>query len=120
METARFVALVTMWTLLSGVGDSQGFVGASRMWSEGALVRGELVRSAAGFAVGAVGYWLAVRYLRELGVNTAEVQTLGWFVVTMIGVGLVSRSFGGWPLLDQTVGVLVLGGVGWLMLRGPG
>lgn len=120
MELARLVGLVIGFTLLSGFGDTQGFIGASRMWAGDSLDRFELARSAAGFGVGAVGYWLAVRYLRELGVNAAEVQTLFWFVVTIIGVGVLSRTFTHWPLADQVVGVGVLAGVGWLLVRAGG
>jgi hypothetical protein len=118
MDTARIVALIIGFTLVSAYGDAQGFVGASRMWDHGTVVRTELVRSAVGFGIGALGYWFAVRYLRELGVEAAEIQTLVWFVVTMIGVGIASRAFASWPLVDQAVGVAVIAGVGWLMVRG--
>jgi hypothetical protein len=109
--------LILVFTLISGFGDSLGFVGASQMWNGKTVVWRELIKSAIGFAVGAVGFWFAVRYMREVGVVAAEVQTLFWFGVTIAGVALLSRTFIGWQPIDQAVAVMVLVGIGWLMYR---
>jgi hypothetical protein len=37
--------------------------------------------------------------------------------VTILGVGIFSGRFFTWPRLEQTVAVLVLVGLGWLMVR---
>jgi len=113
----RIGLLILVFTLISGVGDAQGFVGASQMWNGKEVVWRELIRSSIGFAVGAVGFWFAVQYMREVGVVATEVQTLCWFGVTIAGVALLSRTFTRWQTSDQAVGVAVLVGIGWLMYR---
>jgi hypothetical protein len=104
-------------TLLSGLGDAQGFLHAARMWQAGRLVAAELGRSAAGFAVGIGAYWICVRYLQRVGVEAPETQTLVWFVTTLLGVALVSGDLFRWRALDQAVAALVCLGIGWLLFR---
>ena len=113
----QIALLIIGFTLISGLGDAQGFVGASRMWNGKEVVWRELVRSAIGFATGAVGFWFSVRYLRQAGVVAAEVQTLFWFAVTIVGVALLSRTLVRWQVVDQVVAVAVLAGVSWLLFR---
>ena len=60
------------------------------------------------------------RRLNAVGITSPEIQTVTWFGVTLIGVALVSGSFLKWTLLDQTVAVAVLFGIGWLMFRTAG
>ncbi len=117
---ARLTLLILAFTLVSGIGDAQGFVGASLMWSGPSVVWRELIRSAAGFALGAIGYWFAVRSMREVGVVATEIQTLLWFGVTIVGVALLGRSVGRWSPVDQAVAVGVLAGIGWLLFRDAG
>jgi hypothetical protein len=104
-------------TLVSGLGDSYGFIHAARAWSGGAIVISELARSGLGFVIGIGSYWLVVRYLETLGVTSATVQTAGWFAVTLVGVALATGEFVRWPLIDQAVAVWVLLGLGWLLVR---
>jgi hypothetical protein len=104
-------------SLVSGVGDSQGFVHAARMWQRGKLVWSEFGKSALGFGAGICSYWLAVKYLQRFGVLAPETQTLIWFAVTIVGVAFSSGRFIRWQTLDQMVAVTVLLGTGWLMFR---
>ena len=103
-------------TLASGIGDSYGFVHASQAWNGGTLIGSELARSAVGFAVGIGTYWLVVRYLEALGLQSATIQTLGWFAVTIVGVALVSGDIARWSAINKAVGVAVVAGVGWLLV----
>jgi hypothetical protein len=52
-----------------------------------------------------------------LSVTSAEMQTGVWFAMTIIGVVIFSGKFFSWPRLEQTVAVLVLLGLGWLLVR---
>lgn len=111
------ILLVIILTLLSGWGDSRGFIHASRVWKDGELVLGELGRSALGFGLGILMYWIVIRFLRQFGIISAELQTIGWFGVTIIGVALSSGEFSNWQTVDKVVSISVLFGIGWLLLR---
>jgi hypothetical protein len=113
----RLLFLLVGITLISGIGDSQGFIHAAKMWRNGKLVWDEFGKSALGFGVGIGTYWLAIKYLNEFGVFSAETQTLIWFGVTIIGVALISRKFFVWQTIDQVVAVYVFLGISWLLLR---
>lgn len=79
----------------------------------------ELIKSAIGFGIGISLYWIIIRYLPRLGIAAStEVQTLGWFSVTMIGIALSSGELAKWNLTDKFIAVLVILGLGWLMFRG--
>jgi hypothetical protein len=103
-------------TLASGIGDSYGFIHATQAWSGGTLIGSELARSALGFAIGIGTYWLVVRYLEALGVQSVTIQTLGWFAVTIVGVALVSGDIARWSPINKAIGVAVVAGVGWLLV----
>jgi hypothetical protein len=103
-------------TVLSGVGDTYGFVHAAALWNGGAIVGSELARSAAGFGVGIGSYWLVVRYLEALGVQSTTLQTLGWFAVTIVGVAVVSGDIAGWSLINKIIAVAIVVGIAWLLV----
>jgi hypothetical protein len=107
-------------TILSGVGDSQGFLYASRVWQDGRLNGSAALRSALGFTAGVICYWGAIRFFDLLGITSPGVQTVAWFVVTLAGVALVSGEFLRWSRVDQAVGLVAILAVGLLMLRNGG
>jgi hypothetical protein len=59
------VGLMIVITLLSGLGDSQGFVHASKIWKNGNIIITELMFSAIGFGFGILFYWMTLRFLEE-------------------------------------------------------
>jgi hypothetical protein len=116
-EQIRSILLIIGITLVSGFGDSQGFIHAAKMWRGVALIASELGKSALGFSVGIGSYWLAAKYLTEFGVLSPETQTLIWFGVTIAGVAFASGKFLQWRTIDQIIAVVVLLGVAWLLFR---
>jgi hypothetical protein len=111
------VLLITLFTLLSGIGDALGFLYAGRVWTEQQFLWGNALKSALGFQFGVAMYWCAVRQLRAQGVIDTEVQTLLWFGATIIGIAILSGQFLRWHALDQGVGLAVLCGIGFLLIR---
>lgn len=114
------VLIIILLTLVSGFGDSQGFIHASNIWNNGKLNVNALGKSALGFSVGIFTYWLIVRYLQYVGIVTTEVQTILWFSATIIGIALLSGKFLTWQRIDQLVATLVVFGIGWLLFRTGG
>ncbi len=116
----RPIVLAIALSVLSGMGDAYGFVHASRIWRQELVVWGEMGRSALGFSVGTALQWLAIRYLRQVGISIAEVQTLVLFAATMIGIALLNRSIFAWASVDRAVAAVVVFGLAWLTVRtGP-
>lgn len=111
------IALILLLTLLSGAGDSQGFIHASKIWNQNRLVLPELFASALFFALGIFAYWIAIRFLQNVHIVSPAVQTLGWFLITIIGVGLTSGDFFHWQRVDQLISVLLIVGMIWLIIR---
>lgn len=109
--------IVVALTVISGFGDAQGFIHAANIWQNGRVAWDALAKSALGFAFGISMYWLALRWMKEIGIVSPEVQTVAWFAVTIIGVALASGNFVKWQVSEQVVAVVVLLGIGWLMLR---
>jgi len=109
--------LIIVLTLLSGLADAQGFIRASNTWMNGKIIWEEGLKSLLGFGVGALCYILAAKYLKQAGTVSAEIQTLIWFIVAIVGVAVISGKFLHWQLPDQIVGIAVLFGVAWLVVR---
>lgn len=116
-EQMRLPLFIIGITLVSGLGDSLGFIYAGKMWRSGDLVLSELGKLALGFSVGISSYWLAAKYLNEFGVLAPETQTLIWFGATIVGVAFISGQFLQWQAIDQIVAVVVLLGIAWLLFR---
>ncbi len=119
-EQVRLWLIIIVLTVLSGIGDSQGFVHAAKVWTNDKLVWSEVGKSALGFAVGISLYWIVIKYMNTAGIAAPEIQTLIWFSITILGVAILSRNFFRWQTVDQIVGIAVLVGVGWLMVRTGG
>jgi hypothetical protein len=116
-EQSSLLLLILGITVLSGLGDSQGFLHAARIWRDDQLVWNALAKSALGFTFGIVLYWIAIRFLQQFGIFSAETQTILWFGITLLGVAMFSGKFFRWSRTDQIVAVAVLAGIGWLLLR---
>lgn len=114
----RSVILIVVFTALAGWGDAKGFIHASRVWQDGSFVWLEALKCVAGFQFGMLMYWLALWRLSDQGIVAVEIQTLFWFVATIVGVALLSGKIISWPAFDQAVAVCILTGVGWLLYRG--
>lgn len=114
------VVLLIALTLISGLADAQGFVHASNVWLNGKLLWPEVMKSAVGFGVGIVAYWICIRFLQDFRIISPEMQTIGWFTATIIGVAMFSGKFLQWHIVDQIVGIAVLLGVAWLLVRPAG
>lgn len=111
------LALAVLFTLLSGFGDAQGYIHAGRIWQGNHFVWFEAVKSALSFQFGILTFWLALRYLGRVAVFCTEIHILLWFVVTMVGVALLSGKFAQWPWHDQLLGLALIAGLGWLLVR---
>lgn len=109
-----------LFTVLSALGDSQGFLHASRIWENGQVNGGELLKSAGGYLLGILIYWLSLRFFNILGINSPEIQTVGWFIVTIVGVALFSREITTWNTPDQILGLIAVLSIGILMFRRGG
>jgi hypothetical protein len=115
----KFLSLSAMLaaTLVSGLADARAFVHAARIWKEGPLQWAELGRSLLFFAIGITFFLITVRFLMTLGVRTATLQTMVWFLTTIVGVAMIGGDFQRWAWVDQAVAVVVAGGLVWLMTR---
>jgi hypothetical protein len=105
--------------VVSGIGDAQGFVYSGQVWDGGHIVPAAAGKSPLGFALGTLAYWLAIRYLREVGAVSTALQTMIWFGVRIAGVALVSGDFFRWSALNQALAASVLAGITWLLVQAP-
>src|SRR4051812_29843872 len=73
--------IVFVLIVLSGFGDSLGFVYASRIWQKDALSWVDLGKSVLGWGIGISLYVFALRYMNRAGIASAEIQTAVWFAM---------------------------------------
>ena len=113
----RLFLLIIGFIVASGFFDSLGLTYASNMWKEGRVIRIEAAKSGTSFLFGIAMYWVAVRYLGQAGIVTAELQTLIWLGATIVGVAILGGQFVHWQLLDQFIAVNVVASLVWLTSR---
>ena len=113
----RVSLLTTALMLVAGVLDSLAFTYSASIWREGKLIWPVVGKAGLSFSLGIATYWLAIRYLGQVGVVMPEIQTLIWFAATIIGVMVLGGRFPQWAVIDQAVAVVALASLGWLIVR---
>lgn len=113
----RIGALIFGFTVASGVFDSLAFTYAASMWQDGKIAWPFAIKAITSFFIGILMYFMAIRYLGQLGIVLPEVQTLIWFGVTILGVAILGGRALQWPLFDQVIAANVLVSLGWLITR---
>lgn len=113
----RLSLLIVAFTVASGVFDALGLTHAAQVWRENRLIWSAAAKSIGSFLIGIAMYWGAVRYLSQAGIVTAEMQSLIWLSVTILGVAVLGGRFLQWPLLDQIIAINVLASLAWLISR---
>ena len=114
----RLTVIILVFTCGSALFDALGLTSSARMWNEGRLDWGATAQAGFCFLMGMTLYWGAVRYLGEAGIVMPELQALLWFVITILGVGVIGGDFLRWQLIDQVIAINVLASLGWLLTRG--
>ena len=120
LSQLSIIGLIILLTLLSGIADAQGFVHASTAWANGKIVWEEGGKALLGFGIGALCYILVANYLTQVGVVSAELQTMIWFLVTIVGIAVMNGKVLHWQRLDQFVALVAIICIGWLVIRTGG
>jgi len=120
MDKLFSVIAILILTLLSGLGDANGFVHAANIWNKGRIVLSELARATIGFTFGIATYMVSIRYFQKFGIVTPEMQTIGWMVITIIGVAVIGGRFTHWQAFDQFLSVAIIIGLCILVIRTNG
>ena len=105
------VVYLVVLTAVSALADAVGFINVDKGWVGNRPHYSAIVLACTGYAVGIATYVFAVKYLKLLTDVGPEIQTVGWFMLTIIGVALGSGAFFSWPLPTKflaTVTVLAL------------
>ena len=92
--------IIIILTVLTGLGDAKGFYHASRAWDNNNFILNELIK-----------------YLQQYKIITPELQTIGWFGVTIIGVALLSGKFFNWSIIDQILAITAILCIALLIIR---
>lgn len=116
MKSALLVGALILVTALSAYFDARGFVLAAQTWREGSLVPGAIFLSMINFIGGITFYIGSIGIQQRLGIESASMQSIFWFVMTVVGIALMDGTIGQWSMAQRVVGVAVTAGIGWLMV----
>lgn len=111
------LAIIIVLTVITGYADARGFMHASTMWDGDTFIPATAMRAVGYFAIGIPAYLATIYFLRRHGLVVAELQVMIWFLITVVGVALMSGRFAVWSMPDRMVAALVVIGVAWLVVR---
>ncbi len=120
LNTLFNAVMIIVLTLITGFADAQGALWAARIWDNDRLNLDALLRASLGFGVGILVYFLTIRFLRNVGIISPEIQTAIYMLVMIVAVAVVSRAFFRWQTIDQVVALVLVAGVVWLAVRTGG
>lgn len=116
MKSALLVGALILVTALSAYFDARGFVYAAQTWRDGSLVPGTIFLSMINFIGGITLYIGSIGIQQRLGVESAAMQSIFWFLMTVVGIAIMDGTIGQWSIAQRAVGVGVTAGIGWLMV----
>jgi hypothetical protein len=116
MKTALLAASIFLLTALSAFFDAKGFVYASQSWKAGSMIPGTALLSLVNFTGGVALYIVSIGFQQRLGVNSAALQSIFWFAMTVVGIALLDGSIAQWSVAERVVGAGVSVGIGWLLI----
>jgi hypothetical protein len=116
MKTTAVVLALFVVTALSAYFDARGFVYAAQSWKNGSLIASTALLSLVNFVGGVTLYILSIGFQQRLGVQSAAVQSIFWFGMTVMGIALMDGTIAQWTMTQRAVGVVVSAGIGWLLI----
>jgi len=116
MKPALLITGLIAATILSAYFDARGFIYAAQAWRGGSFVTGTALLSLINFVGGVTLYISSIGFQQRLGVESAAMQSIFWFVATVVGVALMDGTIGQWSVTQRVVGVGVTAGIGWLLV----
>jgi hypothetical protein len=111
------VGALIVVTALSAFFDAKGFVYAAQAWRSGSLNAVLALYSLVYFIGGVTLYIASIGFQQSLGVQSAAVQSIFWFAMTVLGVALMDGSIVQWSIAERVVGVAVAVGIAWLLVK---
>lgn len=110
------VVISFLLVMFSAWFDAQGFHHATQAWqANGQFLLKQGAYSLLCFFVGVSIYIYSVRFITITGVTSSTLQTLLWFVATIVGVAFLSGEFQKWNPIQYVALVAVLFGMSVLM-----
>lgn len=116
MPTAVVLAALIALTAASAFLDAKGFVYAARAWREGSLDWRIGAISFSFTMAGVALYIFSIGLHQKLGIQSAAVQSVFWFAMTVIGIALLDGSIAQWSWAQRFVAAAVSVGIGWLLV----
>ncbi len=116
MRSALVVCALIIATALSAYFDAKGFVYASQSWKQGSLLIATSLLSLVTFIGGVALYIVSIGFQQRLGVQSAAMQSIFWFAMTVVGIALMDGTITQWSISQRVVGALVTIGIGWLLV----
>ncbi|MFL6548990.1 MAG: hypothetical protein ACJ8OJ_09870 [Povalibacter sp.] len=115
MKVVLIAALFAI-TALSAYFDAKGFVYAAQSWRSGSIVATTSLLSLINFIGGVTLYILSIGFQQRLGVQSAAMQSMFWFAMTVVGIAILDSTITDWSIAQRTVGAVVTVGIGWLLV----
>jgi hypothetical protein len=119
MKSALVVVALIIVTALSAFFDAKGFVYASKAWENGRIVTSIALLSLVNFVGGITLYLVSIGFQQRIGVQSAAMQSIFWFAMTVVGIALLDGTIAHWSVAQRAVGVGVTIGIGWLLASAP-
>ena len=116
MKSPALVAALILITALSAFFDAKGFVYAAQAWRDGALVPRAVAWSLLNFFGGITLYIGSIGFQQRLGIESAAMQSIFWFAMTVIGIAIMDGTIAQWSMAQRAVGAAVTIGIGWLLV----
>ena len=103
--------------LVASLADAHAVNYATKVWLNDKIQVTNIVKVFAYYVVSIVPFLYSIRFFNYAISVNASLQILIWFLSTVLFVSIIDRSFFGWHMVDQLLGIVLVIGLGYLAIH---
>jgi hypothetical protein len=117
MMNAVHIALGIFCLLVASLADARAVAHATQSWHSDQIQIGHVIKVFAYYLVSIVPFLYSIRFFGYAVTVSPSIQVLIWFLSTVVFIAILDKSFFGWGIVNQIIGLALVIGMATLVYR---
>ena len=111
------IALGIFCLLIASLADAKAVAHATEAWKYDHVQVGHVIKVFSYYIVSILPFLYSIRFFGYAMTVSPSIQVLIWFLSTVVFIAILDRSFLGWGLVNQVIGLILVVGMSILVYR---
>lgn len=103
--------------LVASLADAKAVAYATEVWKYDHIQIDRVIRVFVYYLVSIIPFLYSIRFFGYAMTVSPSIQVLIWFLSTVVFIAILDRSFLGWGLVNQVIGLILVVGMSILVYR---